>query len=158
MRRLALSCILSTALISTAAFPVIADQASFEQAVSLCIGNAVNLVDARYAFNDAGWSEADGYGPDEYQYALEGSQVYLNAGDPVEDLGCSVMDETVSVDSARDFMVETLDVYQPDAEEGTGFMGITVWRLNVDGGTLVFKVSEDFTGAGAKVFFEFQHE
>ncbi len=146
--------IFATAL-TLLATPALANTASFEQAFAdICLQSLPTMAPARDAFRANGWDEAQGAGPNEFEYAKDSTHVFLLIGQPDAQPGCTVMDENISQLEAKWALELALDKYHAGSwKEGKGFDDAPAWRLLKDTGTVIFNIQEGM-GGGAAISFE----
>jgi len=144
--------ILAITLLAT---PALADTASFEQAFTdICLQSLPTMAPARDGFRANGWSEVQGAGANEFEYSKDTTHVYLLIGQPDEQPGCTVMDESISELEVKWALELALDKYFAGSwKEGKGFNDTPAWRLLQDTGTVIFNIQEGM-GGGAAISFE----
>lgn len=137
------------------ASPVLADTARFEQGFTdICLQSLPTMVPARDAFKANGWAEHQGAGPNEFEYTNGSTHVFLITGQPDEQPGCTVMDESLSQLEAKWVLELALNKYHAGSwREGKGFNDAPAWRLLQDTGTVIFHIQEGM-GGGAAISFE----
>ena len=136
--------------------PAQADEASFLEGFQICMQEAPSMQELWIALEAAGWQEYPGMSEIERQHNMGDTNVFSLVGELLDQPGCSIMDETVSIGFATKVLVTTLEAnYSGRWSTGqNAVMGTPVWRLLTDVGTLEFSVHEDLSGAGASIGFE----
>ena len=131
-----------------------ADQASFIEAFNICFDNLMTIPGIRQDFAAAGWAEYPGMSPEEFEYDRNGTHVFLRDTAVDDTPGCTVMDETASLQLAHKLLITSLESSALKYTDGTGYNGDKAWRVLTDLGMVVFTIDRDMGGAGAAVSYE----
>ena len=153
IKRIALTASITLISLTTTAH---ADEASFLEGFQICMQEAPTMLDLWTSLEGSGWSEHPGMSEVERQHNKGDTNVFSLTGPPLDQPGCTIMDETVSTAFATKLLVTTLTANYPGrwAAGENAVMGTPVWRLLTDVGTLEFSIDEDLSGAGASIGFE----
>lgn len=136
--------------------PAQADEASFVQGfANVCTQFVMfGLGGTMEAFAGYGWHLTAGADLGDYEAYKNGTTAFVATSATGRQPGCTIMDENVSIATARDLLIRTLDISYPNAVKGTGSGGGEVWRALRENGTLIFSIQEDLSGSGSSISFE----
>ena len=134
--------------------PAMADQGTFLQGVDVCFENGRTFPGARQVFQSLGWQESIGMSDEEFEFFNGDTSVFLALFAPIDQPGCTIMDESIDIEFARAVLLTMLGKHFPNNAKGIGYNNSEVWRGLVDLGTLNFSVGESPSGSGAAISVE----